>query len=128
MGKLEELEKLDRTLKEGELKLRSIKVNIDSLTKEIDTFADLEAQLDQNVKCLKKKNIIAIAAEYKKAKEELAKTKAKAIGLRNDREQFKKACAEIEWVMKKAQVDLEKLQKTGDNNVLRGKFGKKENG
>ena len=128
MGKQAELEKLDRTLKDCELRLRTIKVNIDSLTREIDTFFELEAQLEQNVKCLKKKNIIAIAAEYKKAKEELAKTKAKSIGLRNDREQFRKASAEIEFVMKKAQVDLEKLHKIGDNNVLRGKFGRKENG
>lgn len=128
MGKQAELEKLDRTLKDGELRLRTVKMNIDSLTKEINILSELEIQLEQNVKCLKKKNIIAIAIEFKKSKEDLAKTKTRAIALKNDREHFKKASAEVELVMKKAKEELEKLQKIGDNNVLRGKFGKKNNG
>lgn len=128
MGKQEELEKLDRTLKDGEIRLRTVKVNIDSLTKEIDTLAELEKQLEQNLKCLKKRNIIAIATEFKKAKEDLVKTRVRAIALKNDREQFKKSSDEVEWVMKKAREELEKLQKLGDNNVLRGKFGRKDNG
>jgi len=55
----------------------------------------------------------------------LAKTRIRATALRNDREQFRKASKEVEFVMVKAKEDLEKLQKSGDNNVLRGKFGRK---
>lgn len=128
MGKQEELERLDRTLKDCDVRLRTVKMNIDSLTKEIDTLADLETQLEQNVKCLKKKNIIAIATEFKKAKEDLAKTRIRSIALKNDREQFKKASDEVEWTIKKSKEELEKIQKIGDNNVLRGKFGRKSNG
>lgn len=126
MGKQEELEKLDRTVRDGDVRLHTVKLNIDTLTKEIDTLTELEIQLEQNLKCLKKKNIIAIATEFKKAKEDLAKTRIRATALRNDREQFKKAGAEVQAVMKKAKEDLEKLRKIGDSNVLRGKFGRKD--
>lgn len=128
MGKQEELEKLDRVLRDGDVRLRTIKMNTDSLTKEIDTLEKLEIELERNIKCLKKKNIVAMATEYKKAKEDLARTRIRAIALKNDRAQFKKASDEVESAVKKAKEDIEKLKKSGDNNVLRGKFGRKDNG
>lgn len=126
VGKQADLEKIDRTLKDGEIRLRTVKTNLDALEKEIQNLSSLESQLAENVKCLKKKNIVAIATEYKKAKEELSKIRQRAIALKNDREHFKKASEEVECSMKKAKEELEKLQRLGDNNVLRGKFGKKD--
>lgn len=128
MSKQVELEKLDRSIKDGEIRLRTAKTNIEALDKEIDSLSSLEIQLEENVKCLKKNNVVAIATEFKKAKEDLAKTKARLIALKNDRELFKKSAKDIETFTNKAKEDIEKLQKTGDNNVLRGKFSRKDNG
>lgn len=128
MGRTEDLARIDRSLKDGEIRLRTVKTNLDALDREISILNTLESELVENVKCLKTKQIIAKAAEYKKAKEDLAKTRARLIGLKNDREHFRKAHAEVEFVMNKAREELEKIQKNGDNNVLHGKFGRKENG
>lgn len=127
MGKQADLEKLDRTIKDGEIRLRTVKTNIDSLSREIATLDELEIQLNLNLQCLKEKKIIAIATEYKKAKEDLAKTKTRRIALSNDREHFKKAVAEVEIVMKKAKEELDEMNKEG-NNVLYVEFGGKVNG
>jgi chromosome segregation ATPase len=127
VGKQADLEKLDRTIKDGEIRLRTVKTNIDSLSREIATLDELEIQLNLNLQCLKEKKIIAIATEYKKAKEDLAKTKTRRIALSNDREHFKKAVAEVEIVMKKAKEELDEMNKEG-NNVLYVEFGGKVNG
>jgi DNA repair exonuclease SbcCD ATPase subunit len=125
VGKLEELEKLDRTIKDCDIKARTIKLNIDTLSEEIEIMYELESQLGQNLKCLKKKGIIAIASEYVRSKEALAKTRVRSIALRNDREQLKKTVDQLEKIAKKAREDMEKLNKIGDNNVLCPKFGRK---
>lgn len=127
MGKQADLEKLDRTIKDGEIRLRTVKTNIDSLSREIAILDELEIQLTLNLQCLKEKKIVALASEYKKAKEDMAKTKARRIGLSNDRENFKKAVDNVEIVMKKAKEELEELNKEGDN-VLHVEFGRKING
>lgn len=127
MGKQADLEKLDRTIKDGQIRLQTVKTNIESLSREIAVLDELEIQLNLNLQCLKEKKIIAIATEFKKAKEDLAKTKVRRIALSNDREHFKKAAAEVEIVMKKAREELEELNKEGDN-VLYVEFGGKVDG
>lgn len=128
MSKKVELEELDRAIRNGEIRFQTVHVNIVSLTKEIDTLDQLETQLEENLKVLKKKNIIAIASDFKKAKEDLVKTRTRLISLKNDREKFKKAADDVQQVMEKAKEDMEKLKKNGDGNVLRGTFGRKDNG
>lgn len=125
MGKLVELEKLDKAIKDGEIRFKTVKTNIESLDKEITILETLEDQLNQNVNCLKQKNIIAIATEFKKAKEDLIKTRIRMSALKNDRELLRKACKDVESLLNKTKKDLEKLQKSGDNNVLKGNFGRK---
>lgn len=127
MGKQADLEKLDRTIKDGEIRLRTVKTNIESLSRDIATLDELEIQLNLNLQCLKEKKIVAIATEYKKAKEDLAKTKVRRIALSNDREHFKKAMAEVEIVMKKAKEEMDYLNEEG-NNVLHVEFGRKIDG
>lgn len=127
MSKKVELEELDRAIRNGEIRLCTVNANIGSLTKEIEHLDTLEMQLEENVKVLKKNNIIAIATEYKKAKEDLAKTRTRLISLKNDRENFKKAADDVKKVMEKAKEDIEKLKKV-DSNVLHGTFGRKGNG
>jgi len=122
-----ELEQLDRTIKDGDIRLKTIGTNIEILTREIDALFDLESQLIDNIKFLKQSNIIAMAAEFKKIKEDLARTVVRLVSLKNDRESFRKSIRNIEDVIKKSKESIENL-KSGENNVVCGKFGKKKNG
>lgn len=127
MSKKIELEQLDRTIKDGDIRLKTIGTNIEILTREIDALFDLESQLIDNIKFLKQSNIIAMAAEFKKIKEDLARTVVRLVSLKNDRESFRKSIRNIEDVIKKSKESIENL-KSGENNVVCGKFGKKKNG
>lgn len=128
MSKQLDLEKLDQSIKEGEARLKNVQNNLEVLDKEIGSLSEVEAKLEENIKCLKKKNIVAMAAEFKKAKEDLAKTKARLSALKNDKDRFEKASEEVHKSMKKVKLDIEKLKNSSDNNVLQGKFRKKDNG
>lgn len=128
MNKKEELEKLEKAIKDGEIRLNTIKNNVDILDKEINTLTHLEVQLEANLKCLKKKNIVAMASEFKKAKEDLKKTRVRMIVAKNEREDFKKATEATNYVIAKAKEDIEKVKNFGENNVLYAIFRRKKNG
>lgn len=128
VGKAQELDKIDRAIKDAEIRLRTIKANVDLLDREINILSPLEAVLEENLGFLKQKDVIAIATEFKKAKDDLAKTKNKILQLSNDRDRSKKAYQETERDLAKSKSEFEKLQKFGENNVLQGKFGRKDNG
>jgi chromosome segregation ATPase len=118
MGRVDDLSKIDRSIKDAEIRIRTVQINLDALDKEIYKVLDLEKILRENVKCLKSQKIIAIAQEFKKAKEDLKKSQSRLLILKNDQERFKKALKDAETFIKQATKDYEKLQKSGENNVL----------
>ena len=126
MSKAEDILKLEREVKNGEIRFLTVKANIEMLDKEVGSLTTLQGQLEENLACLKKKNIIAIATEFKKVKEELVKIKARSIIVRNDRETFRKAAKQAEEAIAKAKEALEKAQ--SNSNVLHGRFNKRDNG
>lgn len=128
MNKQIELEQLDRAIKDGEIRLRTVKINIDTLSRDIDILVKIESDLIDNIKFLKQNKIVAMAGEYKKAKDSLARTVIRLIGLMNDREHFRKAAKNVEEMIEKAKSDIEKIRLEGDNNVVRGTFGRKKDG
>lgn len=125
MNRKEELEYADRAIKDAEQRLRSVKNSLDAVEKEFDTLTNLKKELEANVKFLKKKNIIALAAEFKKAKEDLAKTKSRLSLISKDRDNIRKIFHDMELAIYNAkQAYNERLQEI-DNNVIRGNFGRK---
>jgi chromosome segregation ATPase len=122
-----ELEKADRIVKDTEIKLRTIKVALDGIDAEIQQLNTLEAELEENLQFLKKKNIIALAQEYKKAKEDLTKTKNRLAMLRIDAANVGRAFGDCEAYLKKAKEAYAKLLK-GSDNVVRGNFGRRSDG
>ncbi|HXN74868.1 MAG TPA: hypothetical protein VN855_00055 [Candidatus Acidoferrum sp.] len=123
MGKTEDLAKIDRTIKEAELRLKTVQASISALDKEIANVVALESALSANVKCLKTKRVIAIAQEYRNAKEELKRARTRLIVLGNDREHYCKAQKDAETFLKQTKKDYEKMK--NENNVIkfRGKKG-----
>lgn len=128
MSKQVELEKLDRAIKDGQIRLGTVKNNLDLLDREIATLTELQSELEANVKCLKQKNIVAIATEFKKSKEDLKKTKLRLTLATAERDDFKRALEFTHKVIKDSQEAIERIKKSGENNVLHANFGKKDNG
>lgn len=127
MGREEELVKIDGAIKDAEGRIKTTRTHLDAIDKEISSISTIEKTLIENVKCLKSKRIIAIAQEYKKAKEELQKTQNRLVSLRNDRNHFNKILLEIEELLKQTRKAFDKLQNIGNSNVLSFK-SRRENG
>lgn len=128
MNKQLELDRLDRMIKDSNTRACTVKNNLDVLERDIANTEDLKQKLEENLKFLKQQKIIAIAEQFKKAKDELAKTKVRLITLHNEREDYRKALNNVNQVIKDSTEAIEKIKKDGDNNVLRANFGKKDNG
>ena len=119
MGRTDEIAKIDRMIKETETRLKTLQSNIEALDAEIKKIVILERTLIENVKILKRKQVIAIAQEFKKAKEELHRSKVRLIALRNDREHFNKVFKDTDDFLKAAQAQYKKAVREGQNNVIR---------
>ena len=126
MSKAEDLKKMDQGIKDYENRLKTFSSNIETIQKEIDFLLKLESQLEENVSYLKRIKIITLATEYKKAKEDLKKTKTKLTQLKSDRMINEKAHKELNVMIQKNKEVYDKLVKqSNENNVLQGKFGRK---
>jgi chromosome segregation ATPase len=128
MSKQIELEELDRAIKDANIRSGTFRINIEVLDSDIGCMEELEKTLEENIQVLKQKKIVAIAEDYRKAKEDLAKTRVRLIALKNEREDYRKALNNTHKVIKDSMEAIEKIKRNGDNNVLRANFGKKNNG
>lgn len=120
---MDELDKLDKAIKDCEVKLKSIRTAIDQSDKEISILSPRKNELEQNIEFHKKAEIVPIAQEYKKAKAELSKTKARLILITSDQKKAIQACKDIEEIIAKFRSDYIQLLKTGENNILTPNFG-----
>lgn len=125
MTRQSDIAKLDRNIKDGEIRLKTFAVNIVTIQKEVDFLSNLEKQLETNIGFLKKNKIVTLAEEYKKAREDLKKTKIRLMQLRSDKAVNEKAHKDLENTVIKNKEAYEKLVKQEENNVLHGKFGRK---
>lgn len=125
MSKSDDLIKLDRNIKDCESRLKTFSSNIDTIQKEVEFLQNLESQLQTNIEMLKKVKIVTLAVDYKKAREDLKKTKARLTQLKSDKAINEKAHKELEYLLKKNKEAYDKLNEQNENNVLQGKFGRK---
>lgn len=123
---LEDLDKLDKTIKDSEIRFRQAKASLDAMEKEIDRLAGLEIELERNLVFLKKKHIIALAVEFRRAKIALTNTKNRLAFLRIDRENVRRAYNEIEAFMKKCRELYIKTMTNSGNNVIHIDFRRKD--
>lgn len=126
VNRSEDLVKLDQVIKDAEKRIKTIQANIDALNKELNTLATFEKTLEENIRCLKKNQIIAIAQEFKKTKEELKKTRSRVIMLTNDKEHYIRSSKEVHSLIKKTKEDIQRMEKIGDSNVLPFKSRRKK--
>lgn len=123
VSKLEELDKLDRAIKDAELRLKSIQNNIENTYKEINVLEPRKNELEANIEFHKKAETVPIAHEYKKSKQELSKVKSRLNLIKSEEKKAVQACIDIEAIIERFKNDYAKLLKTSENNILRPKFG-----
>ncbi len=123
MSKIEQLDKLDRAIKDSEIRLKSIQTSVEQIDKEINTLEPRKNELERLIGFHKQSETIPIAQEYKKAKAELSKTKARLILINSDYKKAVEACKQIEQIIDKFRKDYYELIKTSENNVLKPIFG-----
>lgn len=128
MGKQDDLIKGDRQIKDGESQIKKFQNEVNAFNKEIERLTVLEEMLTANLKFLKKKNIVALAAEFKKAAEDLKTTKARIKILTGDRDNSTNGGKRVAKAIEKIKEDQAKLIRSMENNVVQGKFRGRNNG
>lgn len=123
MSKIAELDKLDKALKDADIRLKSIQSAIEQIDKEIAVLSPRKTELEQNIEFHKKEGIIPLAHEYGKTKNELFKTKARLALITSDQKKAIQAVKDIQLIIEKFKKDHYELLKTSENNVLRVLFG-----
>jgi hypothetical protein len=116
MSKQDEIKRLDRDLRDAEIRKSTYFTNINALNKEIDILTTKEITLLDNLRCLKKRRVIAIASEYHKIKNELLAVKGRTVDHINSREQYSKLINDLDGFIVMTKKDLERLQHV--NNVI----------
>lgn len=118
-----EIDKADRAVKNAEIILRTNQTHLDTIDREIAQLTSIKNALQANIECLKKDKVIALAGEYKKAKEDLAKANNRLSILNHDRMNIYRAVSHNIKVWERAKFEFKQLLWSLENNVLRGKFG-----
>lgn len=124
MSKQVELEKLDRAIKDANIRSGTVKMTIEVLDREIGTLDRAEIAFEENIKFLKQEKIVTMADKFKEAREELKRIRIRLITLKNERADYTKALDNVNQVIQQSLEAIEKIKRNGDNNVLLGKFGK----
>lgn len=124
----EEVEAAERVIKDLEIRLRTFQVQIDALDKDIAALEFNEYVLQDNLSSLKQDKIVALAQEYKKAREELQRVRNRLVTVNNERIQVGHAVNAVTYALGKARQAYEDLKFKLDNNVLYGNFRKQEDG
>ena len=123
MSTLQDLDKLDRAIKDAEFRLKSIEAKLSDIDQEIAVLEPFQTQLEQNIDFLKKSGVVPIAQEFKKARLELTRTKSRITSLTAELKKVDQACSDVAQIIEKFRGDYKKLSEASSNNVLKGKFG-----
>lgn len=120
-----DLDRLQEKMIEIKHRLVQIRIFIEAIDREINSLIVLEGALEENLAILKKKHIIALAQEYRKAKDDLNKTRNRMAYLRIDKETHQRAFdGNDATLMNLKNTYVKELSNVG-KNVIQGKFGRK---
>lgn len=99
------------------------------LEKEIATLTSVEAHLEENIRVLKRRRVIVVAREFRKAQADLNTARNRRAFLRMDRENVLKIEKIAQEMYNKASADykmaFDRLHNPS-NNVIQVQFGRKD--
>lgn len=125
MNRTVELDKAEREVKDTELKLFKLKSALKDVEEEIKKLLQIETQLAENINFLKVSGAAVMADQYKKAKEDLVRTRGRLAMISIDRDRISKSLGDCDTYLVKAKNDLAKAI-LGKDNVL--SFKRKKDG
>lgn len=127
----EDLNKASHVLLDAQVKLQQVQAERLRLDKDIATLTMVEANLDENVRVLKRKRMIVMVHDFKKASTDLGTCRTRLAFLRVDRQNIIKIENHADAVYNKAKAEYEKLfelMHNPPNNVIEVDFTRRKNG
>lgn len=125
----DDLNKSSHVLLDAEVRLNTVRVQRQQLEKEIALLTMVEANLEENIRVLKRKRVIVMVNDFKKARSDLSTCRTRRAFLRVDRENCLKVERHAEAIYEKARAEYEQAfdrLHNPPNNVIYGNFGRKD--
>jgi small-conductance mechanosensitive channel len=115
MSRQADRERLEQAIKDAEARLRVFRGSLEGIAQELRDLRTVETLLTDNIECLKTIKITIKMTEYKKAKEDLNKTKARIAMIRMDHDKIQKAGEEIAEYLIRSRTELVDSLREPDN-------------
>ncbi len=129
MSNTDDLNRAAQALLEADIRLRTIKAQVEGLDREIALLTGIELELEDNIRFLKRSKSVTIASEYKKSLDQLKRTLQKKSFLAIDRSNMIKSLNYAEMILAKMQdahmVAMDAINNP-QNNVIKVDFRKKD--
>lgn len=130
MDKLQDaVNRASHALLEADIRLRTINAQIHQIDKEIAILIAVEANLEENVRVMKRKRIIVMVNEFRKAKTDLNTARVRQAFLRMDRENVLKVEKHAHTIYNKAKEGYDNAYQrlhAPPNNIIYVDFGRKD--
>lgn len=115
--------RLTQMIADLQAKIKTYGSTLDSIEKESNQLTFALMSLEDNLKFLKKRHIVAMASEYKKIKEDMNRAKKRLADLKTDHSNISRVNREVLGFLDKAEKEILR-HSSAPNNVL--KFEKKD--
>ncbi|NJO48291.1 MAG: hypothetical protein HC840_01085 [Leptolyngbyaceae cyanobacterium RM2_2_4] len=125
----DDLNKASHVLLDAEVRLNTIRIQRQRLEKEIALLTMVEANLEENIRILKRKRVIVMVNDFRKARSDLGTCRTRRAFLRVDSENCLKVERHAEAVYEKVRAEYEKAfdrLHNPPNNVIYFDFGRKD--
>lgn len=124
----EDLNKFSHTLLDAQVNLQTIQAAVLKIDKDLAMLTMVKANLEENIRVLKRRRAIVMASEFKKSSDDLTTCETRMAFLRVDRENVLKNEKHADGIYQKAKAEYERLLDLVQNppdNVIYVDFGRK---
>lgn len=125
----EDLNKSSHVLLDAQVNLQTIQAQILKIDKDLAMLTMVKANLEENIRVLKRRRAIVMASEFKKSVNDLSTCETRMAFLRVDRENILKNEKYADGIYQKARAEYERLLDLVQNppdNVIYVDFGRKD--
>lgn len=125
----EDLNKSSYVLLDAQVNLQTIQAQILKIDKDLAMLTMVKANLEENIRVLKRRRAIVMASEFKKSTNDLITCENRMAFLRVDRENILKNEKYADGIYQKAKAEYERLLDLVQNppdNVIYVDFGRKD--
>lgn len=103
-----DVSKLNRELSSYKIRLSTIQIHLNMVDAELESLKTLKARAEENLSFLKKAKLVAVAAQFKKGKEEIEKYTNRIRFLEGDKINFMRNMDNLNKEIKKIEETLKR--------------------